>query len=98
MPVLETVGPADIVLSKNWVARGVTQRIGATIIAIVFLLCSVALFAGSLMLRSRTSEIMGGVLGQMFGITLTMLGFLLAFVGAFLAMRLLVGVGRSFRK
>jgi len=98
MPVLQSVGPKDILFSRNWIARGAIQRVGAIIISILFLLCSVALFVGSLMVKAQTSEIMGGASGQLFGITLTLLGFFLTFVMAFLAIRLLLGVGRSLCK
>jgi hypothetical protein len=98
VPILYSRSPTDGLLSKDWVARGTIQRIGATIFATGFFCGSVALFVASLLMRAQTSEIMGGVLGQIFGTVLAILAFLLACIGMFLTFRLVRGVVRSSYK
>jgi hypothetical protein len=98
VPILYSRGRADGLLSTDWVARGTIQRIGATIFATGFFCGSAALFVASLSMRAQTSEIMGGVLGQIFGIVLAILAFLVACIGMFLTFRLVRGVVRSLHK
>jgi hypothetical protein len=98
VPILQSRGPRDSLLSKGWTARGAIQSVGATIVAVGFLLGSVALFIGSIVVRAQTAEMIGGILGQIFGIMLAMLAFSLACALMFLAARFLQGVARSFYK
>jgi hypothetical protein len=97
-PILQSRGPRDSLLSKGWTARGAIQVVGATIVAIGFLLGSVALFVASIGVRSQTAEMIGGIVGQIFGIMLAMLAFSLACGLMFHAARFLRGVARSFHK
>ena len=97
-PILQSRGPRDSLLSKGWTARGAIQRVGATILAIGFLLGSIALFIASIVVRAQTAEMIVGILGQVFGIMLAALAFSLACALMFLAVRFLQGVARSFYK
>jgi hypothetical protein len=97
-PILRSVGPKDILLSKDWAARGAIQRAGAGILATVFLLASVVLLIASLAVRAQTSEKIGGVFGLISGMLLALLGCFLAGISMFLSMQLLRGVVRSFYK
>lgn len=98
VPILYGRGRKDIFGSEDWTARGTIQRIGATIFATGFFCGSVALFLASLLIRAEISEIVGGVLGQIFGTVLAVLAFLVACIGMFLTFRVVRGIVRSFYK
>ena len=98
VPILYGRSRKDIFGSEDWIARGAIQRIGATIVATVFFGGSIALFVASFLMGTRTSEIAGGVLGQILGTVLAVLAFLVACIGMFLTFRLVRGVVRSFYK
>lgn len=97
-PRLRTRGPQDSLLSKDWRARGATQRIGATVFATVLLFGSVALVAACVLLRIQVSEAVGGISGQVLGSAIALFPFLIACVLTFLAIRLIKGISRSFRR
>jgi hypothetical protein len=97
-PILRGTGRQGNLLSKDWVARGAVQGIGATIFALVFILGSIALFIGSLLVRAETSDVMGDVLGPIARTMLAVFGFSIGCVAMFLGVRLLRGVARSFHK
>src|SRR5260370_24948869 len=91
VPILYSPGRTGRFLSKDWVAKGTTQRIGAIIFATVFFCGSTALFFASILMRAQISEAMRGVLGQIFGIVLAALAFLVACFGMLLTFRLCRG-------
>jgi len=98
VPVLSGRSKKSIFLSEDWVARGMTQRIGATVFAIVLLCGSILLVVGSFLLRTETSQDAGGILGQILGAMLGVLTLVVASFFVFLAFRLGRGTIRSFRK
>jgi hypothetical protein len=98
VPILYSSDRTDGFLSKSWVAKGTTQRIGAIIFATVFFCGSTALLVASILMRVQISETMKGVLGQVFGIVLAVLAFLVACFGMLLTFRLARGVVRSFHR
>jgi hypothetical protein len=98
VPILYGRGRKDIFGSEDWIARGTIRRIGAAIFATGFFGVSVALFVASLVVRAHTSEMVAGLLGQIFGTVLAALVFLVACIGMFLTFRLVRGIVRSFYK
>ncbi len=97
-PRLRSYGRKDIILSKDWRARGSVQRVGACILATVLLLGSAALFVASALLRAQVSNGVAGVLGQVLGTALALLPLFIACALTFFAGRLIKGIARSFRK
>jgi hypothetical protein len=97
-PRLRTTGPKDNFFSKDWTARGGVQRVGASLFATLFLLGSVALFVGGVMLRVQVSEAVDGILGQALGTAVALLPFLMACALIFVTVRLIKGVSRSFHR
>lgn len=97
-PRLRSYGRKDIILSKDWRARGAVQRVGACILATVLLLGSAALFVASALLRAQVSNGVAGVLGQVSGTALALLPLFIACALTFFAGRLIKGIARSFRK
>jgi len=98
VPILYSSARKDIFGSEDWIARGTIQKIGTTIFATVFFCGSIALFVASLLMRAQTSEMVGGVWGQIFGFILAVLAFCVACAGMIFAVRLVRGVVRSFYK
>jgi len=98
VPILYSRGRTDGFLGKDWVARGTTQRIGASIFAIVFFCSSVALFVAGSLIGAKTSQDMDGIVGQISGIVLAALAFLVACFVMFLTFRLVRCIVRSFQK
>jgi hypothetical protein len=96
VPILYSSRRKDIFGSEDWIARGTTQKIGATIFATVFFGGSVALFVASPLVRAEISEAVGGVLGRVFGVMLAVLAFVVACAGIFLSFRLMRGIVRAF--
>jgi hypothetical protein len=97
-PRVRSYGRKDIILSKDWRARGSIQRVGACILATVLLLGSVALFVASALLRAQVSNGVAGVSGQVLGAAVALLPLFIACALTFFAGRLIKGVARSFRK
>ena len=98
VPIIYASRKGDFLGSKQWVARGTTQRIGAGIFAIVFLLGSVLAFVASPLVREEAMEDVGGIFGQVFGFLLSGLAVLIACAMMFAAFRLAKGIARSFQK
>jgi hypothetical protein len=98
VPILYGRSRKDIFGSEEWIAKGTSQRTGAIIFSIVFFCGSVALFFASIVLRAQIAEATGGILGEIFGIVLGVLAFLVACVGMLLTIRLARGGVRSFHK
>jgi hypothetical protein len=98
VPILYSSDPKGRFLSKDWVARGALQRIGAIIFGTVFFCGSSGLFFSSFVTRARIADATGGVLGQIFGTILALIAFLVACVGMLLTFRIARGVVRSFYK
>jgi hypothetical protein len=97
VPILYSTSRKYTLGSENWIARGTTQRIGATIIAVVFFCGSLALFAASPFLRVEIVEDVHGILGQIIGALLAVLVVVGAGLTMFLSFRLVRGVVRSYR-
>ena len=95
---LLSYGPEDIILSKEWTARGTVQRIGASVFATILFLGSAALLLAGLLLWAQVSNAMGGILGQMLGALLALSPFFLACGLMFFAARLIRGIYRSFHR
>jgi hypothetical protein len=83
---------------KTGQPRGTVQRIGASILAVVFFCASVALFVASPFIRVQTLQYMRGIVGQVFGTLLLVLAVLTASGIMFVAFRLGQGVVRSFHR
>jgi hypothetical protein len=98
VPILYGRSRKDIFGSEDWVAKGTTQRIGAIMFAAVFFCGSIALLFGGVLVRAEISQSMGGILGQVFGIGLAVLAFLVACTALLLTFRLVRGVVRSVYK
>ncbi len=98
VPILSGTGRKDIFGSEAWIAKGTTQRVGASIFATVLFCGSIALFVASLLLTTETSFMVGGVLGHVFGLGLSVLAFMVGCMGMFLTFRLVRGIIRSFHK
>jgi len=96
VPILSGTGRKNLFASEEWIARGTTQRVGASILAAGFFCGSIALFVASLLLTAKTSHMVGGVLGYIFGLGLSVLAFLVGCTGMFLTFRLVRGIVRSF--
>jgi hypothetical protein len=97
-PRLNTTGPKDNCFSKDWKARGGVQRVGASLFATLFLLTSVAVFVGGLMLRAQVVYAVDGIWGHALGTAVALLPFLMACFLIFVAVRLIKGVSRSFHR
>jgi hypothetical protein len=98
VPVLNGRGRKDIFGSKDWVAHGTLQRVGAIVFAAVFFCGAIGLLVAGILVRAEISQNMGGVLGQIFGIGLAILSFLVACATMLLSFRLARGIARSFYK
>lgn len=98
VPILYNSDRASIFGTQQWVAKGTTQRIGATIFASLFFFASIALFFSSAVARVEIARDTGGVLGQVFGIAFALLAFLIGCAALYVAFRVTRGVIRSFRK
>ena len=98
VPVLSGLSRKDIFGSEDWAPRGTVQRIGATIVAVVFFCASVALFVASPFIRVQTLQDMRGIVGQVFGTMLLVLAVLAVSGIMFVAFRLGQGVVRSFHR
>ena len=98
VPTLYSSHPKDRFLSRDWVARGTLERIGAIIFGTVFFCGSSGLFFASFVTRSQIADSTGGVLGQIFGTILALVAFLVACVGMLLTFRIARGIVRSFYK
>jgi len=89
----------DIFGSKDWVAKGTLQRVGAIIFAVVFFCCAIALPFAAILARVEISQSTGGgAWGQVFGTGLAVLALLVAFATILLSFRLVRGIVRSFYK
>jgi hypothetical protein len=97
-PILRSLGPKDILLSMDWVARGTVQRIGASILATISLFGAIGLFVGSLVLMTQSSGGINGVLEPISRIVLTVIGLFLSWIAILITIRLYRGVARSFHK
>lgn len=98
IPRLRTTGPKDSFFSKDWTARGVVQRVGASIFVTLLLLTSVALCAGGVVLRDQVSSAVDGIFGRVLGTAVALFPFLMACALVFFAVRLIKGIRRSFDK
>jgi hypothetical protein len=98
LPRLRTTGPKDNLFSKNWTARGGVQRVGASLFAALFLLSSVALFVGGVVVRVQISNVVDGIFGQALGTSVALLPFLMACALIFVAVRLIKGISRSIHR
>jgi hypothetical protein len=96
VPILYSSDRASGFGGKNWIARGATQRIGATLFATVFFCASIALFVASIFVRSQIAETTGGVLGQVFGTAFAVFAFLVGCFALLMTFRLARSVVRSF--
>lgn len=96
-PRLRTTGPRDNPLSKDWIARGVVQQVGMSFYAMLLGFCAVGMWVGGAVFGIQVSEAVAGVLGKALGTALTLFLFLIGCGLAFVATRLIKGVGRSFR-
>lgn len=83
--------------SKDWVARGTLQRVGASIFAAVFFCGAIALPFAAILVRAEISQTRG-IWGQICGIGLAALAFWVAFAAMLLSLRLVRGIVRSFYK
>ncbi len=98
VPILYSSDRASGFGGKNWIARGTTQRIGATLLATDFFCASIALFVAGIFVRTQIAETTGGVLGQVFGIAFAVFAFLGRCFASLMTFRLARSVGRSFHK
>jgi hypothetical protein len=98
VPILYGRSRKDIFGSEGWVAQGTLQRVGAIIFAVVFFCSAIALPFAAILARSEISQGTGGAWGQVFGIGLGVLAFLVAFAAMLLSFRLVRGIVRSFYK
>ena len=98
VPVLYGRSRKDIFGSKDWVAQGTLQKVGAIIFAAVFFCSAIALPFAAILVRAEISQSTRGVWGQVFGIGLEVLAFLVAFATMLLSFRLVRGIVRSFYK
>lgn len=96
VPILSGRSSKDIFGSDDWAARGMVQKIAASIFAVVLFCASVALFVASPFIRVQTLQDVGGIFGQVFGTLLLVLAILMASGIMFVAVRLAQGVFRSF--
>lgn len=95
---LLSYGPKDIILSKDWTARGTVQRVGASVFATILLLGSIALLLAGFLLWAQVSNAIAGTLGQMLGALLALLPFFIAYGLTFFAVRLIRGICRSLQR
>jgi len=98
VPTLYGRSRKDIFGSKDWVAQGTLQTVGAIIFAAAFFFGAIALPFAAILARAEISQSTGGAWGQVFGIGLAVLAFLVAFATMLLSFRLLRGIIRSFYK
>lgn len=98
IPRLRTTGPKDRLFSNDWTARGVVQRVGASIFVALLLITSVGLCTGGIMLRDQVSSAVDGILGRVLGTAAALLPFLMACALIFVAVRLIKGVSRSLHR
>lgn len=98
VPTLYGRSRKDIFGSKDWVAKGTLQRVGAIIFAVVFFCGAIALPFAAILARVEISQSTGGAWGQVFGTGLAALAFLVAFAAMLLSFRLVRGIVRSFYK
>jgi hypothetical protein len=97
VPILYGRSRKDIFGSEDWVAKGTIQRIGALVFAAAFFCGSIALPFAGVLVRAEISQRMAGILGQVFGMGLAVLAFLVACTAMLLSFRLVRGVVRSFQ-
>jgi hypothetical protein len=97
-PILRSLGPKDILLSMDWVARGTVQRIGASILATISLFGAIGLFVGSLVLMTQSSVRINGILEPISRVVLTVIGLFLSWIAVLITIRLYRGIARSFHK
>ena len=85
-------------LSQDWAASGFTQRIAGTLSAIALFCGSVLLTVTSLRLRAEILQEAGGLFGEICGNIFAVLAIFVAIFFSFLALRIVRGVVRSFRR